>query len=139
MGWRVVLHPEFAADRARLPPAVRDALCREAQRLEASEPRTDGPYLPTLAGSRYANLRELRLDADGGVWRVAAAFDRARETVVLLACDAERADGAPFDRWLAATADRRLEPLLTSHAPGADPQRTPDAVLATPPDVAPLR
>jgi hypothetical protein len=41
----------------------------------------------TLEGSRHANMKELRFEAAGGVWRVAFAFDRARRAVLLVAGD----------------------------------------------------
>jgi hypothetical protein len=41
----------------------------------------------TIEGSRDANLKELRFDVAGGVWRVAFAFDPARRAVLLVAGD----------------------------------------------------
>jgi hypothetical protein len=41
----------------------------------------------TLKGSIYPNMKELRFDADGGVWRVAFAFDPRRRAVLLVAGD----------------------------------------------------
>jgi hypothetical protein len=37
--------------------------------------------------SRYANMKELRFRADGGVWRVAFAFDPRRNAILLVAGD----------------------------------------------------
>ncbi|MER9951846.1 type II toxin-antitoxin system RelE/ParE family toxin [Mesorhizobium sp. M0047] len=37
--------------------------------------------------TRFANMKELRFDADDGVWRVAFAFDRKREAILLVAGD----------------------------------------------------
>ena len=37
--------------------------------------------------SKHANLKELRFDADNGVWRVAFAFDPKRRAVLLVAGD----------------------------------------------------
>ena len=37
-----------------------------------------GPQVDTLKGSRHANMKELRFDADQGVWRIAFAFDPER-------------------------------------------------------------
>ena len=38
-------------------------------------------------GSRHANMKELRFDADDGVWRVAFAFDPKRKAILLVAGD----------------------------------------------------
>lgn len=45
------------------------------------------PYVDTLEGSKYPNMKELRFTADDGVWRVAFAFDPQREAIVLVAGD----------------------------------------------------
>ncbi|WP_352609493.1 type II toxin-antitoxin system RelE/ParE family toxin [Mesorhizobium opportunistum] len=37
--------------------------------------------------SSFANMKELRFDADDGVWRVAFAFDRKRKAILLVAGD----------------------------------------------------
>jgi len=37
----------------------------------------------TLKGSDYPNLKELRVDAEGGVWRIAFAFDPKRRAILL--------------------------------------------------------
>jgi hypothetical protein len=37
-----------------------------------------------LKGSKHANIKELRFDAAGGVWRVAFAFDPERKAILLL-------------------------------------------------------
>src|SRR3546814_4259362 len=36
------------------------------------------PHADTLGGSKHTNMKELRFNADGGVWRVAFAFDPER-------------------------------------------------------------
>ena len=45
------------------------------------------PHVDTLAGSQYPNMKELRFDADDGVWRVAFAFDPERKAILLVAGD----------------------------------------------------
>ena len=67
----VVFHPEFDA----LAPVVQDELLAQAKLIEAFGPTLGRPRADTLKGSRHANMKELRFTADGGVWRVAFAFD----------------------------------------------------------------
>jgi hypothetical protein len=50
-------------------------------------PQLGRPYVDTLKGSKFANMKELRFTADGGVWRVAFAFDLRREAILLVAGD----------------------------------------------------
>ena len=55
--------------------------------LEVHGPTLGRPHVDTLKGSRYANMKDLRFDAAGGVWRVAFAFDPKRQAVILVAGD----------------------------------------------------
>ncbi len=45
------------------------------------------PAVDTLKGSKHANLKELRFAWKSGVWRVAFAFDPARQAVLLVGGD----------------------------------------------------
>jgi hypothetical protein len=49
--------------------------------------QTEGGSADTLEGSKHANMKELRFNADDGVWRVAFAFDLERKAVLLVAGD----------------------------------------------------
>jgi hypothetical protein len=57
-------------------------------------------------------MKELRFDAADGVWRVAFAFDLARQAVLLVAGDKSGGSEARFYRQLIATADKRLDEYL---------------------------
>jgi len=63
------------------------------------------PHADTLAGSAYANMKELRFDADDGVWRVAFAFDPARQAILLMAGDKAGVAQKRFYKALIAKAD----------------------------------
>ena len=58
-----------------------------AELLALSGPALGRPHADTLAGSKHTNMKELRFSADGGVWRVAFAFDPQRRALVLVAGD----------------------------------------------------
>ncbi len=85
MTWQVEFHrdfgPEFDADDVQ-----RELLAR-ALLLERFGPQLGRPHVDTLKGSSHANMKELRFDAAGGVWRVAFAFDPKRNAVLLIAGD----------------------------------------------------
>lgn len=53
----------------------------------------------TLKGSRFANMKELRFDTGGGVWRFDFAFDPARKAILLVAADKS---GVKDERFIAA-------------------------------------
>lgn len=110
--WTVVLHPEFAVELARLSVAVRQELLAQAGVLEQFGPLAKRPRVDTLKGSKHANMKELRFDADGGVWRLALAFDTKRQAILLVAGDKGGMSQAKFYRQLIAVADRRLSAHL---------------------------
>ena len=58
-------------------------------------------------GSRYANMKELRFKADGGVWRVAFAFDPQREAILLVAGDKSGGGEDKFYKRLIGKAEER--------------------------------
>jgi len=61
----------------------------------------------TLKGSKHANMKELRFDAAGGVWRVAFAFDPRRQGILLVAGDKSGVSQGRFYEQLIAKADKR--------------------------------
>src|SRR5258706_15846806 len=75
MTWVVEFHPVFYTEYEAFSQAVQDALLEAAALLRALGPTLGGPYADTLSGSKFRNMKELRFDADGGVWRGGVAFD----------------------------------------------------------------
>jgi hypothetical protein len=65
----------------KFPHAVRGKLKAAAIILSEYGPQLGRPYVDTLNGSRYAKMKELRFNADGGAWRVAFAFDLERKAI----------------------------------------------------------
>lgn len=59
-------------------------------------------------------MKELRFDADGGVWRVAFAFVPAREAILLIAGDKSGGSEARVYRTLISKADARFDLHLRS-------------------------
>lgn len=70
------------------------------------------PYVDTLKGSRHPNMKELRFDAAGGVWRVAFAFDPRRRAILLVAGDKAGVGQRRFYERLIAKADARFDAHL---------------------------
>src|ERR1700750_2554171 len=87
MPWTVRFEDEFEREFAGLDVAVQDELLAGARLRQQSGPRLGRPHVDTLKGARHANLKELRFDAASGVWRVAFAFDRNRQAILLTAGD----------------------------------------------------
>ena len=109
MQWRVVFHPEFEPEFDGLDAEIQDELLAQAQLLEAFGPALGRPRVDTLNGSAHANMKELRFDAADGVWRVAFAFDPARQAILLVAGDKSGGGEKRFYRQLIAKADKRFK------------------------------
>jgi len=70
MPWTVVLHEAFDPEYEALPSAVQDAIAAVSIVLMELGPLLGRPHVDTLAGYKYANMKELRFTAeDGGVAR----------------------------------------------------------------------
>lgn len=107
MPWTVALHDDFEPEFDGLPAQVQDELLAVTALLETYGPALGRPYADTLAGSRYANMKELRFRAAGGAWRVAFAFDPTRRAILLVAGDKAGVAQKRFYTALIRKADRR--------------------------------
>lgn len=113
MPWTVLFHDAFDPEFDALPVAVQDALTVAVMPLRTHGPMLGRPYVDTLAGSRHANMKELRFTADDGVWRVAFAFDPVRRAIILVAGDKSGVAQRRFYKTLIAKADKRFAMHLT--------------------------
>lgn len=109
MQWTVSLSREFEDEFDELQPEVQDAILARAILLELEGPSLGRPHADTLTGSRYANMKELRCNAADGVWRIAFAFDPARQAILLVAGDKSGGSEKRFYKQLIAKADERFE------------------------------
>jgi hypothetical protein len=116
--WDVAFHDDFAVEFLALDTEVRVELAARITLLRQFGPHLRRPHADTLSGSRHANMKELRFDAANGVWRVAYAFDPARQAILLVAGDKSGQSSARFYRQLIAKADARLDDHLTRHRKG---------------------
>ena len=114
VGWTVLFHDAFDSEFSKLSEAVQDELFAQAKLLELFGPTLGRPRVDTLKGSRHANMKELRFDADDGVWRVAFAFDPKRRAILLVAGDKSGGSETRFYRQLLRTADARFDEHLAT-------------------------
>jgi hypothetical protein len=112
MTWTVTFTPEFELEFDNLPVAVQDELLAQAMVIETFGPSAKRPRVDTLKGSKFANMKELRFDAEDGVWRVAFAFDPQRKAVLLVGGDKSGGNEKRFYKRLIAIADRRFRAHL---------------------------
>jgi hypothetical protein len=112
MDWQVVFGDEFDAEFGELREAVQDELLASAKLLAVFGPKLSRPHADTLKDSAFSNMKELRFEADGGVWRVAFAFDPERKAILLVAGDKSGGSEKRFYKSLIAKADRRFRAHL---------------------------
>ena len=108
MEWAVIFHDDFDPEFEGLPEAVQDGLLAHAALLKTLGPHLGRPRVDTLNGSKHANMKELRFEADDGVWRFAFAFDPNRKAVVLIGGDKSGVSERRFYRQLIKKADDRF-------------------------------
>ena len=108
MNWKIKTHPAFDEEFERFSESVQDQVLRRAFLLQEYGPHLGRPYVDRLKGSKHVNMKELRLDVEGGVWRVAFAFDPEREAILLVAADKAGQDQKRFYKDLIKKADKRF-------------------------------
>lgn len=116
MAWTVRFHDDFEDEFEELSQIVQDELLARAKLLGEFGPTLGRPHVDTLNGSAYANMKEFRFSAAGGVWRVAFAFDPKREAILLVAGDKSGGSENRFYRRLIGKADDRYARHLAEAA-----------------------
>lgn len=108
MTWTVRFDDAFESEFEAMPQNVRESLAAAATLLATYGPRLGRPYVDSLAGSKHSNMKELRFNAQSGVWRVAFAFDPARQAILLVAGDKAGVAQKRFYKVLIDRADGRF-------------------------------
>ncbi len=114
MTWTVQLHDDFADEMAALDEKLQDELFAHAKLLAEFGPNLGRPTVDTLKGTSHANMKEMRFNWMGEVWRVAFAFDPQRQAVLLVGGDKGGADQKRFYKRLITVADNRYSEHLAA-------------------------
>ena len=112
MSWSAYFHPKFEEEVKELPEAVQDGLAAALAPLRKFGPSLGRPEVDTLNGSKFPNMKELRFRADGGVWRIAFAFNPQRNAILLVAGDKSGVNETMFYKRLIDKADWRYKEHL---------------------------
>ncbi len=110
--WVVQFHNEFEPEFDKLSVKVQDEISANALKLEEFGPQLARPNVDTLQGSKHSNMKEIRFNADNGVWRVAFAFDPKRKAIILIAGDKSGVSQKRFYKNLIKKADERFDKHL---------------------------
>lgn len=109
MAWDVEVSDEFAEWYGSLDGDESESVTTGVDMLVEYGPRLGRPYADTLKGSRYPNLKELRVQHQGRPYRILYAFDPRRSAYLILGGDKT---GDP--NWY-VDALRRAEAIYARH------------------------
>ncbi|MGA2085778.1 MAG: type II toxin-antitoxin system RelE/ParE family toxin [Terracidiphilus sp.] len=87
MTWEVEVSDEFRAWYVDLSKDERRSVAAGVGMLERYGPELGRPYVDTLKGSAFPNLKELRVQHRGRPYRVLFAFDPRRNAYLILGGD----------------------------------------------------
>jgi hypothetical protein len=112
--WEVGFQNEFFDEYGAWSEVVQDAVLSSLGKLRVFGRSLGRPSVDTLKGSDYPNMKELRVDGEGGVWRIAFAFDPRRRAILLAGGNKAGIAKARFYLSLIRIADARYGRHLTS-------------------------
>jgi hypothetical protein len=87
MTWEVEVSDEFIEWYAALSKVEQKDVATGVGMLERYGPELGRPYVDTLNGSRFPNLKELRVQHQGRPYRIVFAFDPRRKAYLILGGD----------------------------------------------------
>lgn len=85
--WTVLLSQRFEIWLSEQEQALQEKMLADLGKLKVYGPDLPRPYADTLKGSRYRNMKELRVQFSGKPIRAFYAFDPIRQAIVLFAGD----------------------------------------------------
>lgn len=84
MEWEVIADEEFVAWFVRQPIGLQDEILVHRNLLKQYGPKLGRSRVDTVKGSKFANMKELRVQWKGQPWRILFAFDPKRRGILLL-------------------------------------------------------
>ena len=108
MPFAVLFDDAFAAEFRQLAEDVQDQIRAYALVLAELGHQLGRPWVGTLKGSKFPNMKELRPTVNKVEWRVAFAFDAERKAILLAAAAKGGKKDAVAYKRLITTADERF-------------------------------
>ena len=112
MAWLVKYHAEFKAKLQLMSDSFKESLLKGIIVLEQRGPTLGRKWVDTVKGSRHTGMKELRFNADGGIWRVLFIFDQNRTAIILVAGNKKGKKSRQFYGDLIAEADDLYDDYL---------------------------
>ncbi len=107
--WKIEFCNAFYIEFMDMPISVQNELLACLIPLKLLGSNLGRPNVDTLNGSKHRNMKELRFNANNGVWRTAFAFDPERKAILLVAGDKSGTGQKKFYKTLIDKADKRFE------------------------------
>ncbi len=85
--WDIISVDEFDEWHDPLDDDTRLAIYEDVRYLSLIGPELGRPYADTIHGSKYKNLKELRIKHNKHVYRIFYAFDPSRKGILLIGGD----------------------------------------------------
>jgi hypothetical protein len=114
MNWEIIFQEDFNLEFDELNELVQNECLAHLKVLEKFGPELGRPHVDTLKGSKHSNMKELRFNADNGVWRLAFAFVPSRKGILLICGDKSGGSEKRFYKDLIKKADQRFDKHLST-------------------------
>ncbi|WP_437214816.1 type II toxin-antitoxin system RelE/ParE family toxin [Pectobacterium sp. LFLA-215] len=104
--WTVFFTERFTAWLMEQELSLQEKMAADLTRLEFYGPQLPRPYADSVKGSRYRNMKELRVQHEGRPIRAFFAFDPERQAIVL--CAGDKSNDKRFYDSMIRTADHEF-------------------------------
>lgn len=112
--WTVILEDPVLIWLKSLPEEDMLKIYAGLELLTLEGPQLGRPYADTLQGSKYTNLKELRIQAKLSVFRLFFIFDPIRQAIVLCGGDKKGKNEKRFYKEMIALAEQTYEHYLSN-------------------------
>ena len=102
--WTVIFRPSFIHWLDRQPESLQDAMMASIRLLKNNGPNLCRPYCDTVEGSKFKNMKELRVQHHGHPYRAFFAFDPKRQAIVL--CAGDKSGDKRFYKYMIPLAEK---------------------------------
>ncbi|WP_455814196.1 type II toxin-antitoxin system RelE/ParE family toxin [Pseudomonas graminis] len=109
--WSVIFTPRFDTWLQEQEEGMQEKVLADLTNLETYGPTLSRPYVDTVKGSKYKNMKELRIQYSGLPVRAFFAFDPQRQAIVL--CAGNKSNDKRFYDTMIRIADEEFTAHLT--------------------------